>query len=198
MRISLSWLFRVCRDGNYSSVGKTLVKIHIFDNTLFIFYHSSGRESKIEEIKSWILNIMRIKVKVDSKTYVHSGFNAIADSVMAYTKNMIVRHNKSRIVLCGYSQGGAVASIVQRKLDMGNVHCITFAQPKAYGLRTPKQKNLHRVYVRGDKVTYLPFFCYKHFGKSMAMGMLRLIPRIKYHYPEVYEKHLKGRCIDVR
>ena len=200
-KIDLDWLFRTTSSSrDYVHRGETLIKYDYANRSgvLFIHIHSSGRDDLKGNIKSWVLNFAKMKLPVFGG--VHSGFYSIAKSIEKECLKIITTYKPNKVVFVGYSQGGAVASILRKMLPGRAAIAVTFAQPRAVGWLAKKDDNVIRIFVRGDKVTHLPFFLlcrYKHIGKKIAIGKRRIFPRIKWHYSEIYEANLKGRVIEI-
>ena len=200
-KIDLQWLFKATSSScDYAPFGETLIKYDYLKESgvLFIHIHSSGRDNIKGNVKSWVLNFAKMKLPVFGG--VHSGFYSIAKSIEKECQKIITTCKPKKVVFVGYSQGGAVASILRRILPSCRAIAVTFAQPRAFGWGAKKDDNVIRIYVRGDKVTHLPFFLlcrYKHIGKKIPIGKRRIFSRIKWHYPEVYESNLKGRVIEI-
>lgn len=203
MKIDLLELFEFVVSGKWTNIGQTKLKFRKKDDVFYIAFSTSGRDCAIGEFKSWILNVLRIKVPLyplfnNRQIFAHYGFLIIAYSVLSRVISEIEKSGCGKVVISGFSQGGAVGSILHEIIkDRFITHCITFGQPKCFGILTPEIPRYHRIYVRGDKVTRVPYIGFSHRGKSVALGRFRILPSIKCHYASVYIQLLEGKTITI-
>lgn len=141
--------------------------------------------------------------------FVHAGFKDLWNDLESSLKKDIEKYfvkkiNKdekavfeNHIIISGYSQGGALATIAYDKLvNAGyNVAAITFGAPRTFimpPLTTRKRfVNLHRFYVRGDIVTRVPFFPFWHVGKGHGMGKRCFFSNAVNHTITAYKNNIK-------
>ena len=104
----------------------------------------------------------------------HSGFMKQALALIDFVKQRVIHTNPSRVFLCGYSLGGAVAVIVGAWLAQSFpsrfFHTVTFGSPCMGDKRFQKHcsylTNLDSIRFQNqyDIVPYFPFFGYYHVG----------------------------------
>jgi hypothetical protein len=141
--------------------------------------------------------------------FVHAGFkdlwndieNSLSKDIEKYFVKKINKNKKAvfenHIIISGYSQGGALATIAYDKLTNAgyNVAAITFGAPRTFimpPLTTKKRfVNLHRFYVRGDIVTRVPFFPFWHVGNSHGMGKRCFFSNAVNHTITAYKNNIK-------
>lgn len=164
-------------------------------------------------MKSWLYNLQGAKAPykhMNQKFYVHRGFlyiyKQLRDEFITYMKS--VKHNK--IVIMGYSQGGAVAQIIYEdlvynlpELNADQFDCWIYGAPRAFSIFNKKEvmrrcPNVKRFVNGQDLVSRVPFVFmgYSHIAKKIQIGMVR-IPFLflgfygLHHFPGYYIKNLE-------
>jgi hypothetical protein len=138
----------------------------------------------------WLQNLDFLKIPykgMKQKWFAHRGFlnkyKSVRDEIIIAITGL------DNLVITGFSQGGALATIALEDIKYNNiVSCVyahTFGAPKAVGWFAPKKRwaYLARYTINGDPVPMLPpfIFGYKHVGNTIKLGKKRIIPKIKYH-----------------
>ena len=167
-------------------------------NTLYIFFeHSNGRAD-------WISNIdFRIKrgAKEKGSFLYHNGFLLVWNSILPYIKNQIFDKSARKIVIVGYSHGGAIAGLCYEYVK-NNRKDIEALEGYGYGaprFKWGKRDSLHiwqGHYVirnKNDIVTYLPprLFGFVHVGEIINIGERSRYSPIDAHRKESYIKSLE-------
>ncbi len=127
----------------------------------------------------------------------HRGFFDRAESLLAVTLEVIEKYTNGRdvqIILCGHSQGGALAQIIcsMIKNKYKYVMAITFGSPKVW-LRwcAPKINHIRCVQKDDPVPKLLPLF-YAHSETTLAnIGEDGLLVSVKAHYIESYIQELE-------
>ena len=152
--------------------------------TYFVIFRGS-------RLDNWDTNL-RVKQHIipyrdmDSRIRVHRGFikayQSVRTSMLLYFGNKYSDNLKIKIVCCGHSLGGAIATLCAVDLqywwgDLFDISCVTLGSPrvgnwffaKSYNKRVP---NTTRVVYGHDIVPKLPPFWlfYKHVGKRIHQG----------------------------
>lgn len=131
---------------------------------------------------------------------VHSGFLKKYKSIRTTLFDVLAKSEYTTIEILGYSQGGALALLAHEdiwfhKPDFreGKLFTITFATPKVFGWRAPKERwhGVVRIQNGNDAVTKIPFWFlgYKHVGTPINLGSKRVWWKIslKEHLPDSYK-----------
>ncbi|MCB1711734.1 MAG: lipase family protein [Candidatus Riesia sp.] len=112
------------------------------------------------------------------KGKVHRGFLREAETVLPWIRGMIRDRNK-KVVLSGYSFGGAVATLVARFLTFEGhkVELVTFGCPRIGNKEWALERaQPHIRYVhRSDFIPYLPFWM-MHDAKAIRVGSVVASP----------------------
>ena len=182
------------------------------NDTYYVKFRGTG-----SELKSWAtnFNFFQKKVKFYEKgelIKVHRGFlkawSEVKDEIISK-----LGKNPEKIIVSGFSQGGALATLAYKdfkyRFPKANIQAFTFASPRVFGIVSAFKlkktfSELIRVYVNGDLVTHLPFLLmgFGHVGQRYSLGrkvfdLLPFIPiywlivRTILHHPDVYKKYLK-------
>ena len=161
-----------------------------------------------QDYTGWVKNFSAF-VKVYNKSkkwfFVHTGFFDLWGSVEKYVVDEVEKYInssiKEKIIIAGYSQGAALATIAHEKIynsGLSSLVCtICFGSPRVFiGAPSGRFRNLHRVYVRGDIVTRIPWFPFSHVGKHHAIGERCFCGKIEKHMHSTYLKELDGLMFD--
>ena len=123
--------------------------------------------------------------------FVHSGFledyKIMRKPLLEFMEKKYNKENK--LVLIGYSQGGATAQLAYEDLEYHGYkvdECVVFASPRVYSIinrKTLKErmKNLVIITNENDPVPSVPYitFFYKHIVKPIVIGK-RTFPKFLY------------------
>jgi hypothetical protein len=146
----------------------TSTRIAMFTTTTTIYLAVMGTK----EIKDFVTN-----AKFKSRRYnginSHDGFADCAESVASFAQHagQIADAAGKKLVLCGHSLGGAVASLLAHMLHVEQlkVQLYTFGQPKtAVGLASLGDKYI-RVVNSGDLIPGLPVPNCEHSGQQIFL-----------------------------
>ncbi len=171
--------------------------------TLYIFFeHSNG---KIDWKSNLDFRVMRLENGTAS-FLCHRGFLRVWNSILPYIKGQIEDKSVEKIVIVGYSHGGAIAGICyeyvkRNRRDIEN-------QIEGYGYGSPRflfkwgkrssltYDSFHGYYVvrnKNDIVTYLPprLFGFVHVGEIINIGKNTHYSPIDAHRQESYVKSLE-------
>jgi len=167
----------------------------IQENTLFLFFQ--GSTSPLD----WKQNFKAYQVPYRDMPHnftVHEGFllkwKAIKDTVLSYITDDI-----QNIVISGYSQGAAIATIAHEYIWYNysrSLKTYTFGSPRVFDFRVPQErfKNLLRVTHANDIVTKMPFawMFYTHVGEHRHVGKMSwpFIMSVKDHDYNEYAKYM--------
>lgn len=208
---SLSDLFRITAwDANYQEVGDDVNYAFEEDGSiLYIFFQGSN------SITDWVRNFLFKAVpfkNIDIKFKVHKGFlNAwkeVEDIVIAKIneKNKKGEYKYKRIIICGYSHGGALSGLCHEvvwyhrpDLRETGLFGYGFESPRFYaGYKVKKElkerwKNYFVIRTNNDLVTHCPpaIFGYCHVGTLIKikgdtnLESVKAPKCIKSHYPWV-------------
>lgn len=190
-------LFEDCLTRNYRTVDNSAsYDIQFHGGTLAIFFEASrGSED-------WNNNLnFRIRPydDMDPVWYCHAGFLKVFKSVLPYLESYISAPDVRRVVISGYSHGGALAILCHeavwfRRPDIRR-HLITFAYgaPRVLFGTPPRevQDRFHELYLirnQGDLVTHMPpaFLGFRHIGNRIEIGQKGQYSSIDAHRPESY------------
>ena len=194
--MTLLELFRKCAyEIDYDTIGDSVNYKFIEEDdgkTLYIYFQGSN------SITDWVENFMFTK-KVYKEFRVHKGFYRAYSQVRDLMLNMVYYHDYKKIIVVGYSHGGALCQLALEdlvyhfpKLDIKGY---AFETPRC--LKVPKRyrdrwKNLTTIRNGCDIVTHVPpkIFGYTDLGTMIKIkGDTKLVQNklskfVKYHYPE--------------
>jgi hypothetical protein len=168
-------------------------------NTLYIFFeHSNGRADWISNVD---FRIKRAEKKRGASIY-HNGFLIVWNSILPYIKGQIADKSVRKIIIVGYSHGGAIAGLCFEYVKM-NRRDIEVLEGYGYGaprFKWGKRDALHIFkghYVirnKNDIVTYLPprLFGFIHVGEIINIGEGSHYSPIDAHRKESYIKSLEA------
>lgn len=131
---------------------------------------------------------------------VHEGFLREWESVEDEVRQQIADAKPSLLIITGFSQGSAHATLATRALsDLGiPIECHAFATPRVFGwvagatydnwLTVSKNITLTRYNHRRDPVQHSPFawMGFAHVGHSVQFGPAGWWDMAKYHDPSAY------------
>lgn len=190
-------LFAECLDLTYTTVENSAsFNARIEDGTLYLFFEpSNGRED-------WNNNLnFRVRPYDDMKPawYCHAGFLRVFKSVLPYLEPFIEDRSVRRVVIVGYSHGGALAilcheAVVFRRPDLrGRVKAFAYGAPRVLFFPIPKAvknrfRELYLIQNKGDLVTHLPpaALGFRHVGNVISIGQDGAYSPIDAHRPESY------------
>lgn len=203
--MTLQELFHKCAyEINYDTIGDSVnYKFIEQDNgeTLYIFFQGSN------SITDWVENFFFTK-RLYKEFKVHRGFYRAYSQVRDIMLNMIYYHDYKKIIIVGYSHGGALSQLAHEDIvyHFPNISVYTFAFESPRCLKVKKKyrerwKNLTVIRNGSDIVTHMPpkIFGYTDLGTMLKInGDISLVDKkipkcVKYHYPQVVEDGLKKR-----
>ena len=196
MNKTLLELFTNCAYNiHYKQVGDSVNYAFIEQDkrkTLYVYFEGSN------SITDWVENFMFTK-KVYKEFRVHRGFYRAYSQVRDLLLNRVYDNNYEKIIVIGYSHGGALCQLALEDLvyhfPQLDIHGYAFETPRA--LKVSKKykerwKNLTTIRNGNDIVTHCPpkIFGYTDLGTMINIkGDTSLVdskcPRcVKYHYPQ--------------
>lgn len=203
--MTLQELFHKCAyEIKYDTIGDSVnYKFIEQDNgeTLYIFFQGSN------SITDWVENFFFTK-RLYKEFKVHRGFYHAYSQVRDIMLNMIYYHDYKKIIIVGYSHGGALSQLAHEDIvyHFPNISVYTFAFESPRCLKVKKKyrerwKNLTVIRNGSDIVTHMPpkIFGYTDLGTMIKIkGDISLVDKkipkcVKYHYPQVVEDGLKKR-----
>lgn len=142
----------------------TQIHVGVDKNNIYIVCRgTSSYKDVITDLKIW-----RKKCIFLENTLIHSGFLEQYTAVRKKVHDeieLIMNDNIKRVVFCGHSLGGALATIAALDYKLlnktNNIECITFASPRVGSKSFAKLFNKiidtsHRIVYHRDPVTFLP------------------------------------------
>jgi hypothetical protein len=151
-----------------------------FENeTLFLNFQ--GSVSKLDWKQNF--DFLQVPYKSMPKRFrVHRGFLTKWKSIQDDVIKVVRDHKPKRIVITGFSQGGALATLCHEDLVYRwyDPETWAFGSPRVFSWGVPKNrfKRLTRVTLHWDMIPGIPFWFlgYKHIGKNVHYGRK---PRLK-------------------
>lgn len=199
-------LFIDCLDARYTHTeigGSYAAKVD--NGTLYLFFQWSYG------ITDWLFNFFFLKKKIEpyeemgQKWVVHSGFSKVWDSIKHNIEDLILDERYKKIVIVGYSHGGAIATLCHEfvwfnRPDLReSLEGYGFGSPRVVGRETPfeiKERWAHFHVIRniGDIVTHLPpkFTGYMDIGQLIEIGKKGKYSPIGAHRESSYMDELQG------
>ena len=196
-------LFENCLTRSYQTVDNAAsFDIEVNSGTLFLFFEQSrGGED-------WSNNLdFRIRPYDDMHPvwYCHAGFLKVFKSVLPYLEPYLSDPEIRRVVIVGYSHGGALAILCHeavwfRRPDIRK-HLVSFAYgaPRVLFGAVPKEvrerfAELYLIQNAGDLVTHIPpaFLGYRHVGNIISIGEKGKYSPVDAHRPESYLAELEA------
>lgn len=158
-------------------------------------------------LESWGLNFAAWCRPYRGLMFAHKGFweiyqdlhETLWSSIEDYCERCAEKERDPKIVLTGYSQGAAIATIAHEDLFFHSMDVcgIVFASPRVFvNAPSSRFKNLHRIEVRGDLITRIPWLPYKHVGRRCDVGARCWPYRIEKHFQGEYLEQLEGLNFD--
>ena len=203
--MTIKQLFHKCAyEIDYDTIGDSVnYKFIEQDNgeTLYIFFQGSN------SITDWVENFFFTK-RLYKEFKVHRGFYRAYSQVRDTMLNMIYYHDYKKIIIVGYSHGGALSQLAHEDIvyHFPNISVYTFAFESPRCLKVKKKyrerwKNLTVIRNGSDIVTHMPpkIFGFTDLGTMLKInGDVSLVDKkipkcVKYHYPQVVEDGLKKR-----
>lgn len=166
-----------------------------------LFEKSNGRAD-------WKSNLNFLPQKTDEPNAFccHRGFLKVWESILPYIEKELSDKSIEKIIIIGYSHGGAIAALcheylyTERSDIQNNIFSYGFGAPRVYyGVKVldyERWKNYTVVRNGNDLVTYLPpkFLFYRDLGTIIEIGKEFSFSPIEAHKRESYEKSLKANC----
>lgn len=222
VQFNLPSLFRRINSGKYQRIGGASIRVEeitrgVNKGALLITFPPTGYNLDIADAAdSWGANFAAWCLpyrKMRRPFLVHAGFMGLYEDVREYLYGEVNEYMERwaercekdsgipehKIIVTGYSQGAALATIAHEDLWFHgfDVCSIVFASPRVFiGAPAKRFKNLHRLYVMGDVVTRVPFWPYRHVGKQYKLGGRCMWPRVSKHTPESYMVELESINFD--
>jgi len=154
----------------------------IENDTLYLNFQ--GSVSKLD----WKQNFDFLQVPYKNMPHrfkVHRGFLTKWKSIQAEVIKVIRDHKPKQIVITGFSQGAALATLCHEDLVFHGHHPETwaFGSPRVFGWKVPGNRfaNLTRVSYAGDIITGMApwFFGFRHVGREYGIGRWPRFLRIR-------------------
>lgn len=227
VKFNLPSLFRKINTDKYNRIRAASIRVEEIKSgankgALLVMFPPTGYDMDvIDSADSWLGNFAawcRPYREMRRPFWVHAGFMAMYRDVREYLFERVeeymennyknhVWHEKTgtlpapehKIIVTGYSQGAALATIAHEDLFFRglDVCSIVFASPRVFvGAPSGRFSNLHRINVRGDVVTCIPFWPYTHVGKHYAVGSRCVFAKIEKHFIGEYLSELTGMNFD--
>lgn len=148
-----------------------------------------------DQFVDWIFNLNFKKVnwsKYDSQ--VHAGFSWLFSIIEVSLSRDLRLLSGYKIIFCGHSLGGAMATLASSKYCHRTLSLVTFGSPRVGCAKFKKgiEKEVQlivRVTNVLDPVGYLPLFGYSHIGKSFPLITKNL--GLEAHRMEEYLAEMK-------
>lgn len=174
--MNLQSLFKRCLSIDYITVENDgSYAYERIGNTLYLYFECSNG------IKDW-KNNLDFPAKVYKGLFVHRGFLRVWNSIVPHIKELILDTSLDKIVITGYSHGGAIACLCceyvwYNRPDLrASIEAYGFGAPRvAWGFLGNKRHRWDNFYVIrniNDIVTHLPpvIFGYRHVGTLIKIG----------------------------
>lgn len=190
MVLTLKKLFDACNRGPWVTAGENVqYRIQKGDGySIVVFQPTVGLSDWLINFCAWVKPYRDMK----EKWRAHAGYIKAYKSVQK--ELMAALEGEKRIILAGYSQGGAIATLLHEDLAYNrpeaDVATFAFGAPRVVWLSKAARNRfdgLLRVSHARDIVTKLPFWVlgYRHVGGLLRFGRGGF-PWHKYHRPEAY------------
>ena len=189
--IKEAWYFSdKVKFNNVDEETKTEYHLSLIDeDTLLISFQRTRQK------KDWVYNFCFWKKPYSNMKetfFVHWGFLKKYKAVQDRIHKAIGEYAPKKILLRGYSQGGAIAQIAHEDISWNypniDVQTIVFGSPQPFSLFNHKDvkerlKNVLRVEYEGDIVTYIPsiIFGYWSYGTKVRIGPKKIFGTPKGH-----------------
>lgn len=195
--MNLQSLFRRCLSIKYITVENDgSYAYERIGNSLYLYFECSNG------IKDW-KNNLDFPVKAYKGLFVHRGFLRVWNSILPHIKELISDTSLDKIVITGYSHGGALACLCcehvwyNRKDLRSSIEAYGIGAPRVlWGFLGNKRHRWDNFYVIrniNDIVTHLPpvIFGYRHVGKLIRIGKIGKYSMIDAHRQENILNELK-------
>lgn len=164
------------------------------DDILYICLGKTGDDNIFMNIIDWVYNFLYFPILQRSprgKAYIHLAGLIKWKSIWKYVREEIARTKPNRIVLVGYSQGGAVAQIGHYMMYYPDINIQTISFGAPHWLKTDANIDIVRVEYGNDIVTKsIPGIGFKPIGVEYHIGPPRrwwkLSPKDHTQYHNVY------------
>ena len=203
--MTLQKLFQMCAyEIDYDTIGDSVNYKFIEEDegeTLYIYFQGSN------SISDWVENFLFTK-KLYKEFKVHRGFYRAYSQVRDLMLNMVYCHDYKKIIVVGYSHGGALAQLAHEDVvyHFPNLEVKTYAFEAPRCLKVNKRyrerwKNLTMIKNGNDIVTHMPpkIFGYTDLGTTIKIKgdtslVNKRIPKcVKYHFPQVVLNGIANR-----
>jgi len=227
VQFNMPALFTRIMSSKYNRIGGASIRVEeittgVNKGALLVMFPPTGYKMDIvDSIGSWLVNFAAWCLpyrNMKRPFLVHAGFMGLYEDVREYLFDEVEKYMQGnyedhiwaektgtlktpehKIIVTGYSQGAALATIAHEDLFFHgfDVCGIVFASPRVFiGVPAKRFKNLHRVAVRGDIVTKVPAWPYTHVGQHYFFGDRCQIAKIEKHYAGEYLSELVGINFD--
>ena len=186
----LKCLFKRCISINYIHInGQGSYAYEKIGNTLFIYFEKSNGHT------DW-RNNLDFPAKAHSGYFAHRGFLRVWKSLLPYIRNIVINTSPEKILVSGYSHGGALAVLcfeylwLNYPLLRNSLTGYGFGAPRVIwgflGNKRHRWDNFTVIRNINDLVTHLPpiFFGYRHVGSLLNIGQKGKYSMIDAHREE--------------
>ncbi|MBQ9729060.1 MAG: lipase family protein [Clostridia bacterium] len=196
--MTLHELFSDCLHIPYSQVGRSAnYAVKRENDTLYLFFEGSDGKNDWKSN----LNFPAKPYKRMGKTiwFAHRGFLRTWKEIEPFLSDTITDKSVRKIVIAGYSQGGALAMLCHEYVWYHRPDLRTqtegygFGAPRVFwGIQTAKLKTRWKSFtvVRNlnDLITHLPpaFLGFSHVGRLLKIGKRRKYSSIEAHFPKIF------------
>lgn len=187
MDITLKSLFRRCLSIEYiNTSNECSYASEKIGDTLYIYFEKSNG------LKDWKSNF-NFPAKATEGFFAHRGFLACWSELLPFVDSIIRKSDAKKIVVCGYSHGGALAVLCHQYIcqHFKNLHLegYGFGAPRVvWGICKCKSDWKGFTVIRNidDIVTHLPpaFFGYRHVGELITVGQRGKYSSVDAHREE--------------
>jgi hypothetical protein len=178
------------------------------DDKMELWIRFEESQSNLDWLQNF--NARKIRLHKNDRFKVHKGFATKFLSVRDEIYSILELNNYDRLILSGFSQGGALAQMLHydivRRTGKEPYATYTFASPRVMSTSiTGKTKyvndyfscNLRRFVLGNDGVTRMPpiWMGFRHIGTKVQIGkkprfFQKILPRFRDHNPKKYRKAL--------
>jgi hypothetical protein len=202
------------------NTGAKLFVCHV-DSAVFIVFR--GTDDFADILTNMNVLLGGFHKDISKKSKVHGGFsnqyNSIKGNLLKVLSQICVIKNITKIICCGHSLGGALATIASVDLhihlngpkdknpnrQMKKIMCITFGAPRVGNVHFRKHFNNYigdslRFVDLQDTIPYFPmspFYSHVHDGKYFdENGNLQILRDVKWYY-RIFRCCINSRILDI-
>lgn len=200
-------IFRYCVRGDYTYHNPVTdtqwdykYVVSPVDDKIELWIRFEESQSNLDWIQNF--NARKIRLRKNDEFKVHKGYATKFNSVRDAVRSIVEIGNYDRLIISGFSQGGALAQLLHhdvfRRTGKEPYATYTFASPRVFtkkGLSANCWNNLKRFVYKNDGVTRIPpvWMGFRHFGTKVQIGeqpnfFQKLLPRFRDHNPKLYRK----------